>query len=60
MVPFREPCDAVRARLRDHWVLLNFLDVVRDFTAARCLEGIEPSFEGAGFRAYRPSGASPP
>jgi hypothetical protein len=60
VIPFREPCAAVRARLRDHWVLLNFLDVVRDFTAARCLEGIEPSFEGAGFRAYRPSGASPP
>ncbi len=60
VVPFREPCRAVRARLRDHWVLLNFLDVVRDFTAARCLEGYEPSFEGPGFRAYRPSGASPP
>ncbi len=60
VVPLRERCDAVRARLRDHWVLLNFLDVVRDSTAARCLEDVEPSFEGSGFRVYRPSGASPP
>jgi hypothetical protein len=55
LIPFREPCARVRARLRRQWVLLNFLGIVRRFSAARCLAGVRPAFQGPGFRAYRPS-----
>lgn len=54
LIPFHEPCARVRARLRDQWVLINYLGVVSRYTAARCLARVHPSFQGPGFRAYRP------
>jgi hypothetical protein len=54
-IPLREPCARVRARLRRQWVLINYLGIVRRFTAVRCLADVRPSFSGSGFRAYRPA-----
>jgi hypothetical protein len=53
-IPLHEPCARVRARLRRQWLLINYLGIIRRFTAARCLAGVRPSFSGSGFRAYRP------
>jgi hypothetical protein len=55
LIPLREPCAAVRARLSRGWVVVDFLQAPGTFTAARCLAGKRPVFRGPGFRIYEPA-----
>lgn len=54
LIPLDEPCGRVRARVRQGWVLLTYLQLSGGFTAAGCLEARRPDFRDSTSRAYAP------